>query len=122
MIPPRASRLLFLHARLATALGLPCGVVDVPALAAALDAATTASGDLFEQAADLMTAFACQRPFHAANLPFAAAAAALFLREYDLDLQLTPADAPTLRDLLRADDPTPLAAWLRAHTVPRPLE
>jgi prophage maintenance system killer protein len=122
MTPLRASQFLFLHAQVATALGLPRGVADGAALAAALDAATAASGDLFEQAAARALALARQRPFHAANRALAAAAAGLFLREYDLDLQLTPADAPALRDLLRAGAPPALAAWLRAHTVPRPLD
>ena len=121
MTAPHTSQLLFLHARLAAALGVPRGVADSAALAAALAAAESEGGDLFEQAAALATAFARGRPFHAANLAFAAAATALFLRDYDLDLQLA-ADAPALRDLLLGSDPAPLAAWLRAHTVPRPLE
>jgi hypothetical protein len=122
MTARRASQLLFLHARLATALGLPRGVADVPALAAALDEAVTDGGDLFEQAAAVAAAFARRRPFHAANLAFAAAAAGLLLREYDLDLRLAAADAPALRELLLGGDHAALAAWLRAHTVPRPLE
>jgi prophage maintenance system killer protein len=121
MTAPRASRLLFLHAQLAAALGAPRGVADVPALAAARADAATASGDLFEQAAALANALAHHRPFYAANLALAAAAAGLFLRDYDLDLQLTAADAPALGALLRADAPPALADWLRAHTAPRPL-
>jgi prophage maintenance system killer protein len=118
----RASQLLFLHARLATALGVPRGVVDAAALSDALADAAAASGDLFEQAAAWADTLARRRPFRAANLALAAAAAGLFLREYDLDLQFGAADAPTLRGLLAAGDRAALAAWLRAHTVPRPLE
>ncbi|HLH25683.1 MAG TPA: hypothetical protein VK066_24460 [Chloroflexota bacterium] len=119
MTPLRPSRLLFLHARLAAALGVPPGVADTAALAAAL-AAAAEGGDLFEQAAALADALARYRPFHAANLPLALAAAGLFLRDYDLDCQLAAADAPALHALLRAGDRAALAAWLRARTVPLP--
>ena len=115
MTPLRPSRLLFLHARLAAALGVPPGVADTAALAAAAE-----GGDLFEQAAALADALARYRPFHAANLPLALAAAGLFLRDYDLDCQLAAADAPALHALLRAGDRAALAAWLRARTVPLP--
>src|SRR4051794_23607130 len=121
MTPLPPSQLLFLHARLATALGVPPGVADLDALRAALATGASAGGDLFEQAAALADALARHRPFHAANLACAAAAAGLFLHAYDLDLQLAAAEAPALRALLVAGDPAPLATWLRAHTVPRPL-
>jgi prophage maintenance system killer protein len=122
MTPLPPSQLLYLHARLATTLGVPAGVADLAALRAALATAAAADGDLFEQAAALADALARGRPFRAANLAGAAAAAGLFLRAYDLDLQLAAADAPTLRALLTAGDPAALTAWLRAHTVPRPLD
>jgi prophage maintenance system killer protein len=117
-----ASQILFLHAQVAAQLGQPRGVAAIPALAAALrEAAATAPGvGLFDRAALLAAALARHRPFHAANLALAAAAAGLFLRQYDLDLQLDPADAPALRALFRTDDPASLADWLRAHTVPLP--
>src|SRR5581483_7422881 len=122
MMAPRASQLLFLHARLAAALGVPPGVADVGALAAALQDAAATGSDLFEQAAALAAALARRHPFYAANLALAAAAAGLFLRAYDLELQLTVSDAPALRAHLTAGDRAVLAAWLRARTTPRPLE
>src|SRR5947207_6292549 len=121
MTPLRTSQLLFLHAQLAAALGGRRGVDDVAALAAALADAARAGGDLFERAAALADALAQRQPFHAANLALAAAAAGLFLRAYDLDVQLGAPDAPALRGLLVAGDRAALATWLRAHTVPRPL-
>jgi prophage maintenance system killer protein len=117
-----ASQILFLHAQVAAQLGQPRGVAAVPALAAALRAAgdTTPGAGLFDRAAVLAVALARHKPFHSANLALAASAAGLLLRQYDLDLQLDPADAPALRALFRADDPASLADWLRAHTVPLP--
>ena len=124
MTAPGASRLLYLHAQVATCLGVPRGVADGAALAAALrDAGSWAAcGDLFERAAALAAALARRRPFVAANLALAAAAAGLFLRGYDLDLQLDAAATPALRALIASGDRAALAAWLRAHTGPRPLE
>ena len=121
MTPLTASEILFLHAQLAAHLGQPRGVADVAALAALREAADTPPGaGLFDRAATLAGALAHHQPVRAANLALAAAAAGLFLRQYDLDLQIDPADAPALRALLGAGDPIPLADWLRAHTAPLP--
>jgi prophage maintenance system killer protein len=122
MDPLTASQILFLHAQLAARAGLPRGVADARALAAALaEAADPAPGaGLFERAAGLAAALARHRPFHAANHAFAAAAAGMLLRQFGLDLQLASAEMPALRALLAAGDSSPLAGWLRAHTVPLP--
>ena len=122
MNPLTASEVLFLHAQVAAHLDQARGVANVPALAAALnEAAETPPGaGLFDRAASLAAALAHHQPFRSANLALAAAAAGLFLRQYDLDLQLDPADAPTFRALLRAGDPGTLADWLRVHTAPLP--
>src|SRR4051794_20610925 len=113
-------QLCFLHAQVAASLGVRRGVADPEALAAALQEANAATGGLFERAAALASALASRRPFHAASLALAAAAAGLFLRGYDLDLQLGAEEAPTLRGLMLADDRASLAEWLRAHTAPLP--
>ncbi|HEY7064704.1 MAG TPA: hypothetical protein VII06_24740 [Chloroflexota bacterium] len=124
MTPLAAGRLLFLHARLAATLGLRSGVADTAALGAALQdgGASIETGDLFERAAALADALARHRPFRAANLALAAAAACLLLREFDLDVQVDAAAAPALRSLLAGDDRAALVAWLRSHTAPRSLE
>jgi prophage maintenance system killer protein len=117
------SHLLFLHAQLATALGKPRGVANPAALSTALAHVQSLPDglDLFEIAAALATSLARAHPFHAANLPLAAAAAGIFLRDYDLDLRLDPTSAPDLANLLSTDDPAPLASWLRQHTLPLPF-
>ncbi len=115
------AEVLFLHAQIARRLGAGRGVADLAAWRAVLAEAAAAEGGLFEVAAAQALALARHRPFRAANRAVAVAAAALLLRQYDLDLCLTPAEAPALRALLDAADRDALAAWLRAHTVPRPL-
>jgi prophage maintenance system killer protein len=122
--PLSPAHLLFLHAQLATTLGKSRGVADVEVLRAALASVESLpdGADLFEIAAALAGALARARPFHAANLAVAAAAAGLFLREYDLDLRLDAPSAPDLVALLSADDPDSLIAWLRQRTLPLALE
>ena len=118
------TQVLFLHAQLADRLGQTRGVADPTALTAALaavDAAAPTAG-LFELAATVAGGLAARHPFHAANLALAAAAAALLLRQNDLDLQLDPAEMPALGTLLAADDRPALESWLRSHTAPRPLD
>lgn len=115
------AEVLFLHAQIARRLGAARGVADLAAWRAVLAEAAAAEGGLFEVAAAQALALARHCPFRAANRAVAVAAAALLLRQYDLDLYLTPAEAPALRALLDAADRDALAAWLRAHTVPRPL-
>ena len=116
-----ASEVLYLHAQLAAHLGQPRGVADVRRLAEALAEvdATAPTADLFELAATLAVALAQQRPFVAANLPLAAAAAGLLLRQYDLDLRLDAAEMPALLPLLATGDRAALATWLRERTAPR---
>ena len=118
------TQILFLHAQLADRLGQTRGVADPAALAAALAAVEAAAGavGLFELAATLAGSLAARHPFHGANLALAAAAAALLLRQYDLDLHLDPAEMPALGALLAADDRPALESWLRSHTAPRPLD
>ena len=118
------TRVLFLHAQLADRLGQTRVVADPAALAAALAAveATAPAAGLFELAATLAGSLAARHPFHGANLALAAAAAALLLRQYDLDLHLDPAEMPALGALLAADDRPALESWLRSHTAPRPLD
>jgi prophage maintenance system killer protein len=116
-----SSEVLFLHAQLAQHLGQPRGVADVTALAAALaEVEAAVPADLFELAATLAGTLAHRRPFAAANLALAAAAAGLLLRQYDLDVRLDAAEMPALRPLLAADDRAALATWLRAHAEPLP--
>jgi len=117
-----ARDLLALHALVARYLGVSPGVADPAALRLALVAPDqVAAGDLFERAAALAQAIVQARPFRAANVAQAAAAAALYLRAYDLELQLTTGESDALRDFLRGADRLALAAWLRAHTEPLPL-
>jgi prophage maintenance system killer protein len=122
-VSAQARDLLFLHARLAETLGTARGLADPGRLRTAL---TTIEGlspaaNLFERAATSARALDAARPFHAANRALAIAAAAMFLRTYELDVQLVPAEMPTLANALTAPDADALVVWLRAHTVPLPL-
>ena len=118
MIALAVGELLFLHASVAAHLGLPRGVADPAALAAALAEANASRADgLFVSAAALATALTRHRPFHAANLAIAAGVVVLLLGRYDLALHLDAAEMPALRTLLAADRPNVLAEWLRERTA-----
>lgn len=114
------AELLYLHARLAARLGGPPGVRDVAALQAALAAAASSEGGLFEWAARAAVALAQARPFHAANEALALAAALLGLRRYGLAVALEPAEMPQVAAHLARGEAAALAAWLRARA--RPLD
>ena len=117
----RAGDLLFLHARLAAHLRRPRGVADTSALRDTLEEVERSQqvDDLFEQAATLATALVRRMPFNAANAPLAVAAAVIWLREYDLAVDLPITEMDTVRRLLSPGDRAELAVWLRAHTWPR---
>jgi len=118
-----ARDLLFLHGELARYLRQPRGVADPAALRLALQApGGVPGGDLFEQAAALAQAIVHARPFLAANLAVAAAAAAFFLRPYGLALELPAAEMTALRSLLAGADRKALTDWLRSHTGAAPPE